>query len=53
MYRLRLKREVCFMLGAVVMCLVTLLMNHAIDNYNEFLQKCDERNGYTCNIYGK
>ena len=53
MKRLRLKREVCFMLGAIVMCLVILLMNIAIDNYNDYLQRCDAEKGYTCNIFGK
>lgn len=53
MKRLRLRREVCFMLGAVVMCIVTLLLNNAIEDYNEHLQRCDEEKGYTCNIFAK
>lgn len=50
---LRLRKEVCFILGAVVMCIVTLLMNSAIDNYNYYLQRCDVEKGYTCNIFGR
>lgn len=53
MKRLRLKREVCFVLGAVVMCAFIMFMNSAINNYNDYLQKCDETKGYTCNIFGK
>lgn len=53
MKRLRLRREVCFILGAVVMCMIIMFMNNAIDNYNDYLQKCDETKGYACNIFGK
>lgn len=51
--RLRLRRELCFVLGAVVMFLVTLFMNSAIEDYNEYLKRCDERKGYTCNVFAR
>lgn len=51
--RLKLKKETCFMLGFITACIVMLLMNIAIDNYNDYLQRCDEEKGYTCNIFGR
>lgn len=53
MKRLRLKREVCFILGFIIACLLISFMNYAIDNYKDYLQRCDEEKGYTCNIFGK
>lgn len=51
--RIRLKREVCFLLGAITMFLVILLLNYGIENYKEYLKECDIRTGHTCNIFGK
>ena len=51
--RLILKREICFILGALVMALTILLLHYGIENYKEFLEKCDARTGHTCNIFGK
>lgn len=51
--KFELSKETCFLLGIIFAGLVMLLMNIAIDNYNDYLQRCDERNGYTCNIFGK
>lgn len=51
--KFELSKGACFLLGIVVAGLVIVLMNIAIDNYNDYLQKCDERNGYTCNVFGR
>lgn len=51
--RIRLKREICFILGALVMALTILLLHYGVENYKEFLEKCDARTGHTCNIFGK
>lgn len=51
--KFELSKGACFLLGVVVAGLVIVLMNIAIDNYNDYLEKCDERNGYTCNVFGR
>lgn len=51
--RLRLRREVCFLLGVIITILTIILLHYGVENYKEFLEKCDARTGYTCNIFGK
>lgn len=53
MKRYRLKREWCFVLGFIVALVVVALTEHALNNYDEYLQACDVQKGYTCNIFGQ
>lgn len=51
--KFKLSRTTCFVLGMIFAGLVIVAMQFAIDNYNDYLKRCDEANGYTCNIFGK
>jgi hypothetical protein len=51
--RRRLKREYLIMISFAIGVLFTLFVNYSIDKYNNYLEQCDNQNGYTCNIFGK
>ena len=51
--RFELSKTACFVLGMIFAGLAIVAMKFAIDNYNDYLQRCDNANGYTCNIFGK
>lgn len=51
--RTRLKREYCFLLGMIIMAIFTISIIKYIEFYNDYLEKCDNEKGYTCNIFGE
>lgn len=51
--KFELSKSNCFWLGFLVAGLAIVLMTNAVNNYNDYLQKCDERNDYTCNVFGQ
>lgn len=48
-----LSKTSCFVLGMMLSSLLLIVMTYSVNNYSEYLQKCDEMNGYTCNVFGK
>lgn len=53
MKKRRLKREWVFVLGFLSALLFLSFINYATKNYDEYLQQCDIKKGYTCNIFGQ
>ena len=51
--RLRLRREVCFLLGVIITILTMVLLHYGIENYKDYLKECDTRTGHVCNIFGQ
>jgi hypothetical protein len=51
--KLKLKREWCFVLGMLTMTIITISIIKYIGFYNDYLEKCDNEKGYTCNIFGQ
>ena len=51
--KFELSKTAYFVLGMIFAGLAIVAMRFAIDNYNDYLQRCDDVNGYTCNIFGK
>lgn len=51
--KLRLKRKWCFVLGMLTMAILTISIIKYMDFYGDYLEKCDNDKGYTCNIFGQ
>jgi hypothetical protein len=51
--KLKLKGEVYFVLGFICAIILMIVMNYGINNYKDYLDRCDIERGYTCNIFGK
>lgn len=51
--KFELSKTTCFVLGMIFAGLAIVAMNFAIDNYNDYLQRCDAEKGHVCNIFGK
>ena len=49
----RLKREYCFILGMLTMAIFTISIIKYIEFYSDYLEKCNNEKGYTCNIFGQ
>lgn len=53
MKKRRLRKWVKVALSIVVLSVLLYLINMALNNYNSYLENCDNVKGYTCNIFGK
>ena len=49
----RLKRKWYFVLGMLTMLFLIISMYKYIEFYSDYLEKCDNDKGYTCNIFGQ
>jgi len=53
MKRYKLKTWVKVLIAVVGAILLFMILKYAINNYLEYLEKCDLEKGYTCNFFGK
>ena len=51
--RLKLRRKWVFVLGVISTILIMNITNTMIENYKDYLHRCDIERGYTCNIFGR
>lgn len=53
MKKRRLRKWVKVVLVIIALVLLELCLVKAIENYNDYLVKCDKIKGHTCNVFGK
>lgn len=51
--KLKLKRKWYFVLGVIITIITITTINTLIAHYAEWIHRCDQEKGYTCNIFGE